>query len=120
MFKLSDHLRDDVLPELGIKLEDRKQDQAAIWKTASKESIYAEREAKLEKARAAEEAKRVKKELELKKKSTPGSEWFKVFPQHKDGEYTKFDDNGLPTHTLNKKGEEKELSEQQRNGIRKL
>lgn len=87
----------------------------------------AEREAKLEKARAAvekaraaEEAKRAKKELDLKKKSTPGSEWFKEFPQHKDGEYRKFDADGLPTHSLNKKGEEKELSEQQRNGIRKL
>ena len=80
----------------------------------------AERQAKIDKIKAKEEEKRLKAELELKKKSTPASEWFKVFPQHKDGEYTKFDDDGLPTHSLNKKGEEKELSEQQRNGIKKL
>ena len=60
MFKLSDEIRDDVLPYVGIKLEDRKQDQPSIWKFADKDSILAEREAKLEKARAAEEAKRVK------------------------------------------------------------
>ena len=42
-----------------------------------------------------------------------------MFPAHKDGEYTQFDADGLPTHTLNKKGEVKELSEAQRNGIRK-
>lgn len=105
---------------MGIKLEDRKQDQPSIWKFADKNELLAERQAKLDKIREAEEAKRVKKELELKKKSTPGSEWFKVFPQHKDGEYTKFDNEGLPTHSLNKKAEEKELSEAQRNGIRKL
>lgn len=70
--------------------------------------------------REAQEAKRAKAELELKKKSTPGSDWFKVFPEHKDGQYSKFDAEGLPTHTINKSGEEKELSEAQRNGIRKL
>ena len=111
MFKLSDEIRDDVLPYLGIKLEDRKQDQASIWKFADKDTILAERNAKLEKARAAEEAKRAKQELELKKKSTPGSEWFKVFPEGKEGTYTKFDDKGLPTHILNKKGEEKKISD---------
>ena len=120
MFQLSDEIRDDVLPYVGIKLEDRKQDQPSIWKFADKDSILAERNAKLEKARAAEEAKRAKKELELKKKSTPGSEWFKVFPEGKDGTYTKFDSDGLPTHLINKKGEEKEISDQQRNGLRKL
>ena len=60
MFQLSDEIRDEVLPYMGIKLEDRKQDQPSIWKFADKDSILAEREAKLEKARAAEEAKRVK------------------------------------------------------------
>mmetsp|Transcript_90337 Transcript_90337/g.124723 ORF Transcript_90337/g.124723 Transcript_90337/m.124723 type:complete len:113 (+) Transcript_90337:25-363(+) len=111
MFEISDEVRDDVLPFLGIKLEDRKQDQPAIWKFADKSELLAERQAKLDKIREAQEAKRIKAELELKKKSTPGSEWFKVFPQNKEGEYTKFDGEGLPTHNMNKKGEEKELSE---------
>lgn len=105
---------------MGIKLEDKSQDKPSIWKFADKDALLAERQAKVDAVRIKEEAKQAKQELELKKKSTPGSEWFKVFPQHKEGEYTKFDADGLPTHTLNKKGEEKELSDQQRNGIRKL
>ena len=120
MFQLSDEIRDDVLPFLGIKLEDRKNDQASVWKFADKDAILKERQDKLDKIREKEEAARAKKELELKKKSTPGSEWFKVFPAHKDGSYTKFDADGLPTHSLNKKNEEKELSEALRNGARKL
>lgn len=124
MFQLSDEIRDDVLPFMGIKLEDKKQDQPSIWKFADKDSLLAERQAKIDKALAAAEAKRAKQELELKKKSTPGSEWFKVFPTNKDGEYSKFDAEGLPTHNKKKKSEteteEKELSDAQRNGIRKL
>ena len=120
MFKLSDEIRDEVLPYMGIKLEDRKQDQPSIWKFADRDSILAEREAKLEKARAAEEAKRIKQELDLRKKSTPGSDWFKAFPEGKDGTYIEFDSEGLPTRLKNKKGEEKAISDQQRNGLRKL
>ena len=43
MFRLSDEIRDDVLPFMGIKLEDRKQDQTSIWKFADKETLLAER-----------------------------------------------------------------------------
>lgn len=42
-----------------------------------------------------EEEKKQKKDLELKQKSTPPEEWFKVFESEK---YTKFDEKGLPTH----------------------
>ena len=81
----------------------------------------AERQAKLDKIREQQEAKAAKAALELKKKSTPGSEWFKVFPEHKDGLYTQFDDEGVPTHTKKKdKDEEVALKEPQRNGLRKL
>ena len=66
MFQLSDEIRDDVLPLLGIKLEDRKQDQPSIWKFADIQELLAERQVKIEKAREAEEAKQAKKELELK------------------------------------------------------
>ena len=120
MFKQCDEIRDDVLPFLGIKLEDRKQDQPAIWKFADREALVAERQAKIDKARQVEEAKRAKKEAELKKKSTPGSEWFKVFPEHKDGVYTQWDSEGLPSHTRNKAGEEKKISDQAKNGLKKL
>ena len=43
MFQLSDDIRDDVLPYMGIKLEDRKQEQPSIWKFADKDSLLAER-----------------------------------------------------------------------------
>ena len=46
MFKISDHLRDDVLPHLNILLEDRKPGEASIWKFVDKETIMKEREAK--------------------------------------------------------------------------
>ena len=111
MFNVSDEVRDDVLPFLGIKLEDRKQDQPSIWKFADKDELLAERQAKIYMIRAKEEAKRAKAELDLKKKSTTGADLFKVFPDNKEGVYVKYDDEGLPTHSLNKKGEEKEMSD---------
>ena len=48
----------------------------------------------------------------MKKKSTSGAEWFKVF---KSDEYSKFDDQGLPTHN----NKDKELSEAIRNKLKK-
>lgn len=50
--------------------------------------------------------------MELKKKSTPPIEWFKVM---KADEYSKFDAEGLPTHT----NKDKEVSEAIRNKLRK-
>lgn len=32
MFKLSDQVRDDVLPELGIQIEDKGKGQPSLWK----------------------------------------------------------------------------------------
>ena len=45
---------------MGIKLEDKKQDQPAVWKFVEKNELLAERQAKLDKIKAAEEAKRAK------------------------------------------------------------
>ena len=46
LFKLSDELRDDVLPFLGIRLEDKK-DQPTIWKYENPDVLIAERENKI-------------------------------------------------------------------------
>ena len=60
-----------------------------------------------------EEEKRARKELELKKKSTSGKDWFREFETDK---YSKFDENtGLPTHDI----KEKELSEAIVNKLKK-
>lgn len=96
LFKISDELRDDILPFLGIRLEDKGKDQDSIWKFEDKEKLIKERENKIAEKERKEEEKRLRKELELKKKSTPGKEWFKVMEAEK---YSKYDDEtGLPTH----------------------
>ncbi len=112
MFQLSDQLRDEVLPYLGIQLEDKKPGEASSWKFVEKEILIKELEAK-QAAKLAKEAEKIaRQELELKKKSTPGSEWFKTF---KADEFSKFDENGLPTHN----NKDKELSEAIRNKLKK-
>jgi phosphoenolpyruvate synthase/pyruvate phosphate dikinase len=76
---MCDELRDDILPHLGIRLEDRAKGQEAIWKYEDKEVLLKEREAKIHEKEKKEEEKRKRKEDEIKKKSTPPQEWFKVF-----------------------------------------
>ena len=46
VFRLSDELRDDVLPFLGIRLEDRGKGQDSIWKLEDKDVLIKERENK--------------------------------------------------------------------------
>jgi len=77
-----------------------------------KETLIKEREDKIQARIAKEAEKQARAELELKKKSTPGSERFKVF---KADEYSKFDEQGLPTHN----NKDKELSEAIRNKLKK-
>jgi cysteinyl-tRNA synthetase len=109
---LSDQLRDDILPFLGIQLEDKKPGEPASWKFVDKETLLKERQAKID-AKAAKEAEKIARaQLELKKKSTPPGEWFKVMNV---AEYSKFDENGLPTHN----NKDKELSEAIRNKLKK-
>jgi ribosomal protein S30 len=88
-----------------------------VWKYEDKEVLLREREAKIRDKEKKEEEKRKRKEDELKKKSTPATEWFKVF---RAAEFTQFDDQGLPTHgPLDKEGKAKELSESIRNKLKK-
>ena len=93
-------------------MEDKKPGEAASWKFVEKEILIKELEAK-QAAKLAKEAEKIaRQELELKKKSTPGSEWFKTF---RADEFSKFDENGLPTHN----NKDKELSEAIRNKLKK-
>lgn len=43
IMQLSDQLRDDVLPEHGISLADRKPGEPALWSFVDKEQLLAER-----------------------------------------------------------------------------
>merc|ERR1712071_544506 len=96
-----DQLRDDILPNLGIRLEDRDNQPAAL-KFVPREELLKEREDK----RLAEEAKlkekeRKKAELAAKEaeKRIPPTEMFKS----ETDKYSAFDDKGLPTLDQNGK-----------------
>lgn len=83
-----------------------------MWKYEDKEVLLKEKEAKAQEKLRKEEEKRAKAELELKKKSTPPQDWFRVMFSDK---YSQFDADGLPTHD----SAGKEVNEQIRNKLRK-
>lgn len=113
LFKICDELRDDILPHLGIRLEDRGKGQASIWKYEDKDILLKEREAKIQEKERKEQEKRRKAEEELRLKATPPRDYFRVF---KSAEFSQFDpETGVPTH--DSKG--KELSEAIRNKLKK-
>jgi len=101
-----DRLRDEVLPNLGVRLED-KENEATVIKLVDREELMKEKAEK----KAAEEKKRLEKEAKkaeaaAKKaeaeaaKRLPPSEMFKA----ETDKYSAFDDKGFPT--LTKEGEE--------------
>lgn len=119
ILKECDNLRDDILPEMGIRLEDT--DKGARVKVVGREQAMAEKEARLKELQAKEEKKRlaaVKKEKEKqeknKKNSIPENEMFKLEEHLKllklnnfIGKFSKFDEeSGKPTHEKCEKSEE--------------
>ncbi|KAK6637321.1 hypothetical protein RUM44_007736 [Polyplax serrata] len=103
-----DKLRDDVLPNVGVRLEDIEGRSSAV-KLVDREILLKEREMKKQlEAEKLAEKERKKAELaaaEAQKeaqKKIPPSEMFKM----ETDKYSKFDENGLPTHDV----EGKELS----------
>ncbi|XP_004852181.2 cysteine--tRNA ligase, cytoplasmic isoform X1 [Heterocephalus glaber] len=118
VLQLSDALRDDILPELGVRFEDR-EGLPTVVKLVDRDTLLKEREEKKrveeEKRRKKEEAARRKQEQEaakLAKMKIPPSEMF----LSESDKYSKFDENGLPTHDT----EGKELSKGQAKKLRKL
>ncbi|XP_032511957.2 cysteine--tRNA ligase, cytoplasmic [Danaus plexippus] len=92
---LCDRLRDELLPELGVRLED-KPDRTVV-KLVNKDELIRERE---EKKRQEEERQRKKRELadaqraRDEQKKIPPEEMFR----REAGKYSQFDEQGLPTH----------------------
>nr|CAG4640688.1 EOG090X02DZ [Eulimnadia texana] len=118
LLQLCDNIRDEILPNLGVRLEDRENQPAAL-KLVSRDELLKEREAK----KAAEEAKRLEKErkkaelaaaqaLKDAQKRIPPSEMFKS----ETDKYSAFDERGMPTHDA----EAKELSKGQLKKLQKL
>lgn len=118
ILQLCDSLRDDILPNLGVRLEDREAGPSAV-KLVDKDVLLKERESKkaLEDAKAAEkEAKRIQTEAaqalkDAQKKINP-VDMFKS----ETSKYSAFDDKGMPTHDV----EGKELTKGQLKKLLKL
>ncbi|XP_058840257.1 cysteine--tRNA ligase, cytoplasmic [Topomyia yanbarensis] len=115
---LCDQLRDDILPNLGVRLEDREGNASAL-KLVDRDVLLKEREAKrTEEARRAAEKERKKAELaaaqaakDAQKKINPAD----LFRAEID-KYSAFDESGLPTHDV----EGKEISKGQQKKLQKL
>lgn len=114
--ELCDQVRDDVLPPLGVRLEDKA--QGYVWKLDDPAVLARERAAK----KAAEgEAARKKLENKLEKTKKELDKWVGLSVAPADmfkgatDKYSQFDQQGIPTHSA--AGEE--LSKKQRQGVEK-
>ncbi|KAG6796989.1 cysteine--tRNA ligase, cytoplasmic [Apis mellifera caucasica] len=113
-----DTLRDDILPNIGVRLEDSNNEICKI-KLVNREDLLKEKESKKqmelekmlekEKKKAEIAAAAVMKEAQRK---IPPSEIFKL----ERDKYSRFDSNGLPTHDINGK----EISKGQIKKLQKL
>ncbi|XP_022522801.2 cysteine--tRNA ligase, cytoplasmic isoform X1 [Astyanax mexicanus] len=118
VLQLCDVVRDDILPELGVRLEDH-EGLRTVVKLVDRETLLKEREEKKkleeEKKKKKEEAARKKQEQEmakLAKMKIPPREMFRS----ETDKYSSFDDTGFPTHDA----EGKEISKGQTKKLRKL
>ncbi|KAK8811438.1 hypothetical protein WA158_003172 [Blastocystis sp. Blastoise] len=98
LLNLCDQLRDDVLPYLGVRLEDT--NDKTIWKLENKEDLLREREEKIRVEKEKEELKRKQKE-EKEKKQREKEEKMKVNPvdmfKGMTDLYSAWDEKGIPT-----------------------
>lgn len=99
---------------MNIKLED-KGSNASSWQFVDKETILAERQAKLDAAQAKADKKAAIEAAKVLKLSTPAEMYFKTF--HAE-EYEAYDEQGIPTHSskADKKGT-KEINANIRNKL---
>ncbi|XP_065366774.1 cysteine--tRNA ligase, cytoplasmic [Calliphora vicina] len=118
ILNLCDQLRDDILPQLGVRLEDKEGGNFAV-KLVDRETLLKERESKkaaeaerlAEKERKKQAAAEAAAAKDAQRKINPKE----MFLQETD-KYSQFDENGLPTH--DKEG--KEVSKGQLKKLQKL
>ncbi|CAH0552626.1 unnamed protein product [Brassicogethes aeneus] len=118
ILKECDVIRDDILPNVGVRLEDKEGETSAV-KLVDKDILLKEKEAKkqadfdkaAEKERKRAEAAAAQAAKDAQRK-VPPSELFKS----ETDKYSKFDENGMPTHDL----EGKEISKGQLKKLQKL
>lgn len=96
-----DKLRDEILPNVGVRLEDDMDSGRSKIKFVNKEELLKERELK---RRYEEEklAEKERKKAEINQKALEREESKKISPKEmfrsQTDKYSKFDDSGLPTH----------------------
>ncbi|ERE81063.1 cysteinyl-tRNA synthetase, cytoplasmic [Cricetulus griseus] len=118
VLQLSDALRDDILPELGVRFEDH-EGLPTVVKLVDRDTLLKEKE---EKKRAEEEKRRKKEEAARRKQEQEAAKLakMKIAPSEmflsETDKYSKFDENGLPTHDT----EGKELSKGQVKKLKKV
>ncbi|KOC66183.1 Cysteine--tRNA ligase, cytoplasmic [Habropoda laboriosa] len=113
-----DKLRDDILPDVGVRLEDSNEESCKV-KLVNKEELLREKECKrkmelekaLEKEKKKADAAAAAAAKEAQRKIPP-TEMFKL---EKD-KYSQFDNNGIPTHDI----DGKEISKGQMKKLQKL
>ncbi|XP_067104731.1 cysteine--tRNA ligase, cytoplasmic isoform X3 [Osmerus mordax] len=118
VLRLCDTVRDETLPELGVRLEDH-EGLPTVVKLVDREMLLKEKE---DKKRMEEEKKSKKAEAARKKQEQEAAKLAKMkippcdlFRSETD-KYSSFDDAGLPTHDI----EGKEISKGQAKKLRKL
>lgn len=121
ILKLSDKVRDEKLPPLGVRLEDRGIHQASVWKLEDAVALVME----LERKRDAEQKKReevARQRAAKAAKLAQDLERGRLAPEllfiegsEYAGKYSMFDDNGMPTRD----SEGKELSKSALKGLAK-
>ena len=99
LFTLCDSIRDDILPPLGVRMEDYETENGlqTRLKLVDKEILLREREEKLKLERIKQQEKEAKKSAVLAKVVEPPiapNEFFRK----EVGKYSQFDENGMPTH----------------------
>jgi len=117
VLQAADALRDDILPELGVRMEDKGSgsDLITLWKLDDPEVLKLERE---QKRKAKEEKERAKAEAAARAREK--EEKSKIPPQHlfvnMTDLYSAFDADGIPTHNTEKeplsKGQLKKLKKE--------
>ncbi|KAH8261391.1 hypothetical protein KR044_008304 [Drosophila immigrans] len=118
ILKLCDELRDDVLPNLGVRLEDKDDGKFAV-KLVDRDTLLREREAK-QAAEAERAAEKARKKQALEAAAAAKEAQRRVNPKEmflsETDKYSAFGEDGLPTH--DKEG--KEVSKGQLKKLQKL
>lgn len=118
ILKECDILRDDVLPNVGVRLEDREGTKSAV-KLVDRETLLREKEAK-KKVEAEKAAEKERKKAEQAAAQAQKDAQRKIKPTEmflsETDKYSHFDDKGIPTHDA----EGKELSKGQIKKLQKL